>query len=77
MKTRVFRSGNSRAVRIPASIHLAVQEMEIIDLGEEGILLKPVSSPEERWNLFREGIAELEGSWPERKQEVDQNRSEW
>lgn len=75
MKTKIFKSGNSKAVRIPASIELSGSEVEIVDLGAKGILLKPlVPDP---WILFREGIEELGGAWPERVQEEDQGRAEW
>lgn len=36
--TRVFQSGNSRAVRIPRDIHLPVGEVEIFERGEEVVI---------------------------------------
>ena len=36
--TKVFRSGNSQAVRIPRSFHLEADEVEILRRGEELIL---------------------------------------
>jgi len=77
MITKVFKSGNSRAVRIPASIELSGSEVEIVDLGKKGILLRPLSEPRDPWELFREGIDELGGAWPEREQEADQDRTAW
>jgi len=37
-KTKVFRSGNSRAVRIPRSIGLPLGEVEIFERGEEVVI---------------------------------------
>lgn len=37
-KTRVFRSGNSRAVRIPRSIGLPLGEVEIFERGDEVVI---------------------------------------
>ena len=36
--TKVFQSGNSRAVRIPSGIHLPVGEVEIFERGEEVVI---------------------------------------
>ncbi len=77
MITKVFKSGNSNAVRIPASIKLSGPEVEIVDLGAEGVLLKELPQKRDPWELFEEGIAELRGEWPERVQEKDQARAEW
>jgi len=77
MKTRIFKNGNSKAVRIPASIHLSGPEVEIVDLGEKGILLKEVDQPQDPWVLFQEGLAELGGDWPDRDQDEDQKRPGW
>ncbi len=77
MITKVFKSGNSRAVRIPASIKLSGPEVEIVDLGEDGILLKELTQNRDPWDLFKEGIAELAGEWEESVQENDQTRPEW
>ena len=77
MKTKIFKSGNSKAVRIPASIRLSGPEVEIVDLGEDGVLLKELAQPQDPWDLFREGLAELGGDWPARVQEKDQKRPEW
>lgn len=77
MITRVFRSGNSKAVRIPASIQLSGPEVEIVDLGKDGVLLKELRRSRDPWDLFKEGIAELGGEWEERVQETDQTRSDW
>lgn len=77
MKTKIFKSGNSKAVRIPASIHLSGPEVEIVDLGEKGVLLKELPQTRDPWELFREGLSELGGEWPVRVQEKDQKRREW
>ncbi|MEK7409194.1 MAG: type II toxin-antitoxin system VapB family antitoxin [Acidobacteriota bacterium] len=40
MVTRVFRSGNSQAVRIPRQFRLDVEEVEILRRGDEIVLRK-------------------------------------
>ena len=37
-KSKVFRSGNSRAVRIPRSIELPLGEVEIFERGDEVVI---------------------------------------
>ena len=64
-------------MRIPASIKLSGSEVEIVDLGTDGILLKELTQPRDPWELFNEGIAELGGAWPDRFQERDQTRADW
>lgn len=40
-KTRVFKSGNSQAVRLPKEFRLDVDEVEILRRGDEVVLRKP------------------------------------
>lgn len=40
-KTKVFKSGNSQAVRIPKEFQLDVDEVEITQRGDELIIKKP------------------------------------
>ena len=40
MLTRVFKSGNSQAVRIPKDFQLDVEEVEIFARGDELIIKK-------------------------------------
>jgi len=44
MKTKVFRSGNSQAVRLPIEFHLDVREVEIFKRGKELVLRPTVKS---------------------------------
>ena len=41
VRTKVFRSGNSQAVRIPREFQLDTAEVEILKIGEELVLRKP------------------------------------
>ena len=77
MITKVFRSGNSKAIRIPASIHLDVSEVEIMDLGSKGILITPLLRSKDPWELFKEGLNELDGKWPERDQGTPTESGLW
>lgn len=43
-KTRVFRSGNSQAVRLPKEFQFDVGEVEIFRRGEEVVLRKTAST---------------------------------
>ena len=77
MLTKVFRSGNSKAIRIPASIHLDVSVVEIMDLGAKGILITPIVKSKDPWELFKEGLNELDGKWPDRDQGNHEKRDGW
>lgn len=76
MITKVFKSGNSMAIRIPAGININSKEVEITDLGPKGILISPLKN-KDPWELFDEGISELNGDWPEREQGENQKRNDW
>ena len=52
MMTRVFKSGNSQAVRIPKEFQLDVAEIEIIQRGEELILRKKQNNLSDVLDLF-------------------------
>jgi antitoxin VapB len=40
-KARIFKSGNSQAVRLPKEFRFDVQEVEIFRRGDEVVLRKP------------------------------------
>jgi antitoxin VapB len=44
VRTKVFRSGNSQAVRIPREFQLDVSEVEILKIGDDLILRKAPSN---------------------------------
>ena len=50
--TRVFRSGNSQAVRIPKQFQVDADEMEITRRGEELVLRKRPRSLAEAYELL-------------------------
>ena len=50
--TKVFRSGNSQAVRIPRSFQLDVDEVEILRRGEDLVLRKPRKNLAEAYHLI-------------------------
>jgi len=52
MLTRVFKSGNSQAVRIPKDFQLDVEEVEIFSRGDELIIKKSKPSLEEAYNIL-------------------------
>lgn len=41
-RVRVFKSGNSQAVRLPKAFRVDVDELEIFQRGDELVLRKPV-----------------------------------
>jgi antitoxin VapB len=49
-RTKVFKSGNSQAVRIPKEFQFDVDELEIFQRGDEIVLRKPATTGAE---LFR------------------------
>jgi antitoxin VapB len=40
-KTRIFKSGNSQAVRLPKEFRFDVDEVEIVRRGDEVVIRKP------------------------------------
>ncbi|OUY09116.1 antitoxin [Acinetobacter populi] len=42
-RVRVFKSGNSQAVRLPKAFRVDVDELEIFQRGDELVLRKPVN----------------------------------
>jgi len=48
MKAKVFRSGNSQAVRLPKQFQLSVREVEIFKRGEE-VVLRPLAKSWEQY----------------------------
>ncbi|MDP2963771.1 MAG: type II toxin-antitoxin system VapB family antitoxin [Sulfurimicrobium sp.] len=47
LHTKVFKSGNSQAVRLPKDFNFDVSEVEIFRLGDEIVLRKPRQSGSE------------------------------
>jgi len=51
-RTKVFRSGNSRAVRIPSQFALDVGEVEILQRGDELVIRRPQRSLSAAFDLL-------------------------
>ena len=49
---KVFRSGNSQAVRLPKEFRFDVEEVEISREGD-AVVLRPRGDPDERWPNLR------------------------
>jgi len=65
---RVFRSGNSQAVRLPKQFRLKTEEVEIFRRGEEIVLREKVGSMVRAFDL----LAGLPGDFSPRGREKDQ-----
>lgn len=52
MKTRVFKNGNSQAVRIPKEFQFDVDELEIFQRGDELVLRKSVQNADVLFDLL-------------------------
>jgi antitoxin VapB len=52
--TRIFRSGNSQAVRIPRQFRIDAAEVEISRRGEEIVLRKPPRNLAQAFHLLTE-----------------------
>lgn len=60
MLAKVFKSGNSMAIRIPKGVDLAnIRAFEVQKLGEN-ILLKPANNGDS-WSGFFEAVAQFRG----------------
>jgi len=51
-KARIFKSGNSQAVRLPKQFRFRVREVEILRRGEEIILREPKRSLAHAFDLL-------------------------
>jgi antitoxin VapB len=49
---KVFRSGNSQAVRLPKEFRFDVEDLEISREGE-AVILRPAQKTRERWSSLR------------------------
>lgn len=49
---RVFKSGNSQAVRLPKAFRVDVDELEIFQRGDELVLRKPASNLEQAFKIL-------------------------
>jgi antitoxin VapB len=52
---KVFRSGNSQAVRLPKEFRLDADEVEVSREGET-LILRPRRSPTARWTALRAAV---------------------
>ncbi len=52
--TRVFKSGNSLAVRLPKEFYVKSRELEIFRRGDEIVLREPARSLEKAFELLTE-----------------------
>ncbi len=69
---KVFRSGNSQAVRIPVEFQFDTDEVEIFRRNDELVLRKKASSLEQAFHLLGSLPADF---MQERKDEVPQERA--
>lgn len=70
MQTRVFQSGNSQAVRIPASFRFEVDTVNIFRAENGDIILRPVHQPAKEFLALFE---EFDDSFVEALQQRDHN----
>ncbi|MDL2275421.1 type II toxin-antitoxin system VapB family antitoxin [Desulfosarcina sp. OttesenSCG-928-G10] len=70
---RVFKSGNSQAIRLPKEFRVNVQELEIFRRGDEIVLREPKKNLVRAFELL---TALPEDFLPDRNQEPPQVREE-
>lgn len=72
--TKVFRSGNSQAVRIPAEFQFDTDEVEIFRRDDELVLRKKVKSLEQAFHLLAslptDFMTEREDSLPQARADL-------
>lgn len=71
MKTRVFKNGNSQAVRIPMKFKLDCSTVEIICDGDK-LIIYPNNT--DRWSDFKELLRNPIANMPERAEVPTQER---
>ena len=57
---KVFKSGNSQAVRLPKEYRLDAKEVSVNRIGNV-LMLVPVGDP---WHVFSEGLKEIGNDFP-------------
>lgn len=70
---KVFKSGNSQAVRIPAEFQFDTDEVEIFRRGDELVLRKKAKSLEQAFHLLTSLSADF---IVERKDDLPQDRAD-
>lgn len=76
MLTRVFKSGNSQAIRIPKEFQLDVEEVEIFSRGDELIIKKSKPTLEDAFNLLTSMpddfvVRQVDDDLPQEREEWD------
>ena len=66
MKAKVFKSGNSQAVRLPKEFHLDVREVEIFKRGKEVVLRPMVKS----WEYYCKHGRRFTEDFPDRIEDL-------
>lgn len=75
MKARVFRSGNSQAVRLPKQFRVRTGELEIFRRGRELVLVEPGRPMERAFEILAE--FPMDGPLDERIDPPPQTRQDW
>lgn len=72
---KIFKSGNSQAVRLPREFRFDADEVYIKKVGR-GVILIPKDDP---WEMFEEGLGEFTEDFlrGERMQPSLENRGNW
>ncbi len=65
--TKVFKSGNSQAVRLPKEFRLDADEVAINRIGDL-IMIMPKDDP---WHVFSQGIHEIGDDFPKTIEEIE------
>ena len=52
---RVFKSGNSQAVRLPKEFRFSVDQVEVTQEGD-ALILRPYAGPREPWSLLKAAL---------------------
>jgi antitoxin VapB len=74
MITKVFKSGNSQAVRIPQEFQLVTKEVEILKRGEE-LIIRPVRK--QNAAIILDVLKEFEGEGDIQREEFKLQEREW
>jgi antitoxin VapB len=74
MITKVFKSGNSQAVRIPQEFQLVGKEVEILKRGEE-LIIRPVQK--QNAAIILDVLKEFDGEGDIQREEFKLQEREW
>lgn len=69
---KVFKSGNSQAIRLPKEYRIDADEVDINRIGD----LLVMSPKNNQWEIFSQGISEIGDDFPDKIEKLKNSKRE-